>query len=253
MLLLIDIGNTNITMGFHYDGEIRNVLRLKTISGGRESEEYSYLIHGFLSRKNMPEPRGAALCSVVPEVTALLSDALHHSFNVTPVIVTHSLKTGLKFHIKNPGELGEDRVANAVAAHRLYKGDLIVVDFGTATTFCIITQKGEYTGGAIMPGIGLSARTLAEKTSKLPLIELRAPEGAIGKDTGENIRSGIILGHAGAVERIISEIKTETGREYTVLATGGYAGLVTSYIKTIDHVNPLLTLEGLRIIHEMNS
>jgi type III pantothenate kinase len=253
MLLLIDIGNTNITMGFYYDSDIRNVLRLKTITGGRDAEEYTYIINGFISRKNMPKPEGAVVCSVVPEVTPLLVDALNSSYDVKPVIVSHAVKTGLKFLIKDPAELGEDRIANAVAAHRLYKGDLIVVDFGTATTFCVITEKGEYTGGAIMPGLGLSAQSLAEKTSKLPLIELKAPERTIGKDTGENICSGVILGHAGAVERMISEIKTETGREYKVLATGGYSGLLGSYIKTIDYVNPHLTLEGLRFIYEMNS
>lgn len=253
MLLLIDIGNTNITMGFHYDGEIRNVLRLKTIPGGRDVEEYSYIINGFVSRKNMPGLEGAALCSVVPEVTPLLIDALNNSFKIKPVLVNNITKTGLTFNIKKPAELGEDRIANAVAAHRLYKSDLIVVDFGTATTFCVITEKGEYTGGAIMPGIGLSARALAEKTSKLPLIELNAPESALGKNTEENIRSGLILGHAGAAERIISEITKETAREYKVIATGGYAGLAASYINTIDHVNPLLTIEGLRFIYEMNS
>jgi type III pantothenate kinase len=253
MLLLIDIGNTNITVGFHYDREIRHVLRLKTIAGGRDSEEYSYILNGFIRKHDMHKPEGAAVCSVVPEVTPLLIDALTDSFNVKPVIVNHTVKTGLKYHIKNPGELGEDRIANAVAAHRIYKRDLIVVDFGTATTFCVITEKGEYTGGAIMPGIGLSARALAENTSKLPLIELSTPESVLGKDTGENIRSGVILGHAGAAERLISDIKTETGSEYKVLATGGYANIVKPLIKTIDYVNPLLTLEGLRFIHEMNS
>jgi len=253
MLLLIDIGNTNITMGFYYDGEIRNVLRLKTIIGGRDTEEYSCILNGFISSQNIHKPTGAAVSSVVPEVTPLLLNALNKSFGVKPVIVNHNVKTGLKFLIKNPAELGEDRIANAVAARRLYKGDLIVVDFGTATTFCVITEKGEYTGGAIMPGIGLSAQALAEKTSKLPLIELTAPESVLGKDTGENIRAGVVLGHAGAVERIISEIKTETGKDYKVLATGGLAGLVTSYIKSIDYANPLLTLEGLRFIYEMNS
>lgn len=253
MLLLIDIGNTNITVGFLYDGEIRHILRLKTIAGGRDSEEYSYILKGFISKHDMHKPEGAAVCSVVPEVTPLLIKALKTGFGVKPVNVNHKAKTGVKFIIKKSGELGEDRITNAVAARKLYKGDLIVVDFGTATTFCVITEKGEYTGGAIMPGLGLSAQALAEKTSKLPLIQLKRPESAIGKNTAENIRSGVILGHAGAVERIIREIKTETGREYKVLATGGYAGLVAPFIKTIDHVNPLLTLEGLRFMHEMNS
>jgi type III pantothenate kinase len=253
MLLLIDIGNTNITIGLYYKKEIRNVLRIKTIIRGRDSEEYEYVLKGFISGRNVNKPAGAAVCSVVPEVTPLLINALQTGFGVTPVNVDHKTRTGLKYIIKNTGELGEDRIANAVAARKLYKGDLIVVDFGTATTFCVITEKGEYTGGAIMPGLGLSALALAEKTSKLPLIELKAPERTIGKDTGENILSGIILGHAGAVDRIISEIKSETGREYKVIATGGYAGLVKSYIKKIDYVNPLLTLEGLRLIYEMNS
>ncbi len=253
MLVLIDVGNTNITIGFYHKKEIRYVLRIKTIVGGRDSDEYKYILRGFVSCRNMNKPSGAAVCSVVPEVTPLLIKALKTGFGVKPVNVNHNVKTGLKFIIKKSGELGEDRITNAVAARGLYKGDLIVVDFGTATTFCVITKKGEYTGGAIMPGLGLSAQALAEKTSKLPLIELKAPESAMGKDTGENIRSGVILGHAGAVERIISEIKNETGRDYKVLATGGYSGLVKPYIKTIDYVDPLLTLEGLRFIYEMNS
>jgi len=253
MLLLIDIGNTNVTIGFYHDGEIKNVLRLKTIAGGRDADEYSYIINGFASHQHIPKPEGAAICSVVPEVTPLLIGAVKSSFNTDPVVVHHLLKTGLTFHIKTPDMLGEDRIANAVAAHRLYKDNVIVVDFGTATTFCVITENGEYTGGAIMPGIGLSARVLSEKTSRLPLIRLSLPESALGKDTGENMRSGVILGHAGAVERIISEIKTETGREYKVLATGGHAGLAAPLIKTIDHVHPLLTLEGLRFVYEMNS
>lgn len=253
MLLLIDIGNTNITIGFYYEGDIKNVLRLKTGAGVRDTEEYSYIINGFSRRHNMPEPKGAALCSVVPEVTPLLTDALKNSFNIGAVVVSHTLKTGLKFNITNPDTLGEDRIANAVAAHRLYKGNIIVIDFGTATTFCAITKNGEYTGGAIMPGIGLSASTLSERTSKLPFVGLRLPESTLGKDTGENILSGVILGHAGAAERIISGIKAETGMDYKVLATGGHAGLVTPLVNTIDYVNPDLTLEGLRFIYEMNS
>ncbi|MBI5664697.1 MAG: type III pantothenate kinase [Nitrospirae bacterium] len=253
MLLLIDIGNTTITIGLYNRNKIKKVLRIKTIAGGRDTLEYEYILKGFISDLNLRKPAGAAVCSVVPEVTPLMIKALKAGFGVRPVNVSHKARTGLKYLIKNKGELGEDRIANAAAAHKLYKGNLIVVDFGTATTFCVITEKGEYTGGAIMPGLGLSAKALAEKTSKLPLIELKAPESAIGKDTGENIRSGVILGHAGAAERIIREIKTETGKEYKVLATGGYAGAVTSYIRTIDYVDPLLTLEGLRIIYEMNS
>ena len=252
MLLLIDIGNTNTTIGFHYEGEIKHVLRLKTIIDGRGADEYSYIISGFMNKQNMENAAGAVLCSVVPEVTPLLTDAVKINFDIDPVTVHHSIKTGLKFLIKNAGSLGADRIANAVAAHTLYKGDVIVVDFGTATTFCVITEKGEYTGGAIMPGIALSVRALAEHTAALPLIGLKAPESILGKTTEENMRSGVIRGHAGAVEAIIGEIKIETGKACRVLATGGLADVVKSYVKTIDYFNPLLTLEGLKCIYELN-
>jgi type III pantothenate kinase len=253
MLLLIDIGNTNTTIGFHDNGEIRNILHFKTISGGRNTEEYSYILEGVISTQKLRKPGGAALCSVVPDVTPFITNALKKSFDLKPFIVNHDVNTGLEFLVKNVTELGADRIANAVAAYKRYKRDVIIIDFGTATTFCAVTEKGEYTGGAIMPGIALWAHALAEKTAKLPVISLRTPDSILGKNTRENIRSGVILGHAGAVERIIHDISEETGKEYTVLATGGLADLVTPYIKRIDHINPLLTLEGLRLIHEMNS
>ncbi len=202
----------------------------------------------------MHKPEGATICSVVPEVTPLLIKALKKSFGVKPINVNHKIKTGLKFAIKNIQGLGADRIANAVAAHKLYKGHLIVVDFGTATTFCVITAEGEYRGGAIMPGLSLSVNILAEKTAKLPRIELRPPNSIPGKDTTDNIRTGVLLGHAGAVERIIREITTkEFNEDFTVVATGGLAELVIPYIKVINYVNPLLTLEGLRYIYELNS
>lgn len=253
MLLLIDIGNTQITIGFYYKGEVGKVLRINTLIGGRSREEYSYILTGFINKQHIEVPEGAVICSVVPEVTPLLAAALKESFNIDPLHVTHTIKTGLRFLIENIEGLGADRIANAVAAHKLYKGNLIIIDFGTATTFCALTENGEYIGGAIMPGITLSAQALSEKTSKLPLIELKAPEAVLGKNTAENIRSGVIIGHAGAVEGIIGRIKAETGKDYTVIATGGFAGFMKPYLKVIDHVNPLLTLEGLRFIHEMNS
>ncbi len=253
MILLIDAGNTTITSAFYSEGEISNVLRLKTVIQGREAEEYSCIFNGYMQKHHLEKPAGAALCSVVPEVTTPLIQAVHDSFDIVPLHVSHEINTGLKFRIKNAVELGADRIANAVAAHKLYKGNVIVADFGTATTFCVISDKGEYAGGAIMPGIGLAARSLAENTAQLPRIDLEAPAGALGKNTEENIRTGIIIGHAGAAEKIIDEIKIETGMDYTVLATGGYAHLVKEHIKAIDYINPLLTLEGLRFIYEMNN
>lgn len=256
MLLLIDIGNTNITIGFYNNG-FKNVWRLSTILGARNIDEYFFILKGLTLHYRMEKPEGAVICSVVPQVTPLFIKAVRKSFGFAPINVNYKLKTGLKFSIKNPDELGADRIANAVAARNLYKGHLIVIDFGTATTFCVVSAKGEYKGGAIMPGLRISADALAEKTAKLKRVELRAPEKILGDDPESNILSGLILGHAGAVERIIKEIKAELSldRERTatnVIATGGFADLVVPYIEGIKGINPFLTLEGLRIIHELN-
>jgi len=251
MLLLIDIGNTSTTIGFHSDGNIKNVFRLKTSIDVRDKEEYSYILNGYVLRHKIQKPAGAVISSVVPQVTPAIKNAVKRTFGVEALIVSCKIKTGLKFKIKNVERLGADRITNAVAAYRLYKGPLLVTDFGTATTFSYIDAKGQFGGGAIMPGILLSADTLAEKTARLPRTELKDPDKALGKDTAESIRSGIILGQAGAVEKIIKEIKREVGRDFKVIITGGYANLMTKYIK-IDHFNPLLTLEGLRIIYELN-
>src|SRR3989338_519407 len=254
MLLLIDIGNTNITIGF-YDKGIKNVWRLNTIPDSRDADGYFYLLKGFVVHNKIKEPEGAVICSVVPQVTPLFIKAFRKIFGFEPLNVTYKLKTGLKFCIRKPQELGADRIANAVAAHKLYKGHLIVIDFGTATTFCVISAKGEYKGGAIMPGLEISAYILFEKTAKLPRVELRLPRKTIGDDTESNILSGIILGHAGAVERIIREIKAEItpDKGINVIATGGFANLIVPYIKGIKKVNPFLTLEGLRIVYELNT
>ncbi|GBE03920.1 type III pantothenate kinase [bacterium BMS3Abin09] len=253
MLLLIDIGNTSTTIGFHDESGIRDILRLSTVRGKRGVREYSYILKGVIQEHDMEAPEGAVICSVVPEVTALFTGAIRKTFGIESLNVDHEIKTGLKFRIKNPGELGPDRIANAVAAHRLYEGSLIVVDFGTATTFCVVTEKGEYKGGAIMPGLVLTANSLAAATAKLPRVELKCPTRVLGRDTNENILAGVFYGHVGAVERIISGIKKEIGGELTVVATGGLSGLVAPHLKVIDHLNPLLTLEGLRFIYELNT
>jgi len=248
MLLLIDIGNTNTTIGL-YDKGIKHVLKFKT----EGQNKYSFLLDSFIKKHWVKPPEGAAICSVVPKVTPLISTAIRKVFSIEPLVVSSKIKSGLKFKIKNPANLGADRIAAAVGAHKLYKGDLIVVDFGTATTLCVVTANGEYRGGAIMPGIGISAEALSEKTAKLPCVKLKAPERAIGRDTKENILAGLVLGHAGGVERIIKEIKKEAGINPKVIATGGMVDLVSPYIKTIRAVNHFLTLEGLRIIYELNA
>jgi len=251
MLLLIDIGNTNTTIGL-YDKGIKHVLKFMTVIDGG-TDKYSFLLDSFIKKHWVKPPEGAAICSVVPKVTPLISTAIRKVFSIEPLVVSSKIKSGLKFKIKNPANLGADRIAAAVGAHKLYKGDLIVVDFGTATTLCVVTANGEYRGGAIMPGIGISAEALSEKTAKLPCVKLKAPERAIGRDTKENILAGLVLGHAGGVERIIKEIKKEAGINPKVIATGGMVDLVSPYIKTIRAVNHFLTLEGLRIIYELNA
>lgn len=253
MILLIDIGNTSIAIGIQDRNEIKALFRMKTVCNGRSHEEIAYIMQGVIRNHHAGDPDGAALCSVVPAVTPMVVRALNESFNINPLCVSSSVATGLKFLIKNPEELGADRIANAAAAYHRYKDDVIVVDFGTATTICAVTDKGEYTGGAIMPGIALCARMLGEETARLPTIELKAPDTVLGKTTEENIRSGVVVGHAGAVERIIEDIKIERGKNFTVIATGGYGDLVTPYISSIDSINPHLTLEGLNYIYELNS
>jgi type III pantothenate kinase len=252
MLILIDIGNSNITAGICNNGCIQGKLRLKTIPEGRDSEEYSYILSGFMRKISTKKPAGAVISSVVPEITVHITKALKKSFGITPIITTHSIKTGLKFRRKGIRTLGADRIANAVAASNLYKGNVIVVDFGTATTVCAVTKKGEYMGGTIMPGIGLCVNALAEKTSLLPSVKLKVPDRILGNDTSANISAGVILGHAGGVERIINRMAKEVKGSYSVVATGGFADLVRPHIKA-DHVNPDLTLEGLRIIYELIS
>jgi type III pantothenate kinase len=253
MLLLIDIGNTNTTIGFYENDKISGVLHIKTESEESSHGKYPHMLDEHITRQNMEKPAGAALCSVVPDAAPAIAGALKNCFDIEPVTVNHQVKTGLTYNITNIDTLGADRIANAAAAYKLYQEDIIIVDFGTATTFCAVTGGGEYRGGAIMPGIALSMSALAEKTAKLPAVELKKPQTVLGRNTEENILSGVMFGHAGAAERIIREIQEETGRNHRVVATGGFSDVMASYIKTIDYVNPLLTLEGLRFIYEMNS
>lgn len=192
------------------------------------------------------------LSSVVPQETKSIAVAIKSVITTDPIIVSHKLNTGLRFMIKKPSRLGADRIANAVAAHHLYKRDCVILDFGTATTCCLVTGDGRFLGGAIMPGPGLSVETLSKNTALLPRIDLNHPVRLLGSDTHGNIASGIILGQAGAVERIIREMKKEIKEDPLIIATGGYAELIAPYIK-VDHIDPLLTLKGLIIIYWLNS
>ncbi len=252
MLLLIDIGNTSTTIGFWNSGTVKEILRIETSSVKKEIDQNTAFFSTIVRDSKMGKPDGAAISSVVPGITSILSRAVKKDFGLEPLHVDYRTKTGLTYSINNIESLGADRIANAVAARKLYKGNLVVLDIGTATTFCVITEEGEYKGGAIMPGPGLAVDSLSVKTAKLPGTELKPPSCTIGKDTSENIRSGVIIGHAGAVEKIVDEMRKELDTDLNLIATGGYSALITPYINGIVHINPLLTLEGLRFICEMN-
>ncbi|RJQ54808.1 MAG: type III pantothenate kinase [Nitrospiraceae bacterium] len=249
MLLLIDIGNTSTKIGIYEHGVVKDILRLATVINTRGMIEYSYILESFVKHHRGKKPEGAAMCSVVPEVAPMLASAVRKSFGIETMNVTFRARTGLKF----PAGMGADRIAQAVAARKLYKGDLIVVSFGTATVFSVIAGDGKYKGGAIMPGLDLCAGALAGGTSKLPRVALRNPVKPLSKETKNNILTGVILGHAGAVERIVAEIRKDTGGDLRVIATGGLVGLVKQHLKIIDIENPHLTFEGLRFIYEMNT
>jgi len=250
MLLLVDIGNTTITIGASEGKSIVAVDRVKTPDCMDRDfclRRFNEFVHG----NQLRPPAGASLCSVVPDVAPAVVGSISREFGIEPFIVSSEVKTGLTFSISNPAALGADRIANAAAAHALYRGNLLVVDFGTATTLCVITEEGEYKGGVIMPGPGMAADSLAEKTAKLPRAQLSQPKSALGDDTAAHIASGIIFGQAGAVERLSAEFERETGMELAVVVTGGYADLVAPYIR-VDRKNPHLTLEGLRVLYELN-
>jgi type III pantothenate kinase len=251
MLLLVDIGNTNITIGYCEGKKINNIRRFKT-SGSADSDSCSIILNEFIHDSQLPKPGGAALCSVVPGATPVMVDAIKKNFDREPVVAGSSIQTGLTYAITSPDGLGADRIVNAAAAHAMYGGNLLVIDFGTATTFCVITEKGEYKGGVIMPGPGISAETLAEKTAQLPRVGLAHPKSVLGDDTAAQITSGIIVGQAGAVERITAEIEKEIHKELTVVVTGGYAELITPFIR-VDHMNPHLILDGLRVLYGLNA
>ena len=253
MLLLIDIGNSNITFGISDDREVLHTLRVDTKYPEDGADYYQKVLVNLIEKYDLPALDDAVMCSVVPELSPLIIEAVKARFNLVPIIVDHKIISGLRFTINTLHTLGADRIANAAAAYNLYSGNLIVIDFGTATTFCAITDDGEYLGGAIMPGIGISAEVLNEKTSGLPLVDLKVPEHIPGKDTRENILTGLVIGHAGAAERIIHEFSNKTKKTFSLIATGGFAGLVSPLIRKIDHINPSLTLDGLRILYQLNS
>lgn len=253
MLLVIDIGNTNIVLGVYEKEELRHHWRVATNRNATE-DEYAMILKNLLSHVDisLTDINGIAVSSVVPTITYAMRKLGEKYFGLNPIILGPGVKTGLNLCCDNPREVGADRIANAVAAIELYGAPLIIVDFGTATTFCCIDEQERYIGGAISPGVNISAEALYQRAAKLTRVELVSPKQVIGRNTTQSVQSGIYFGYVGLVDGIVNRMKKEFSSEPKVIATGGLAPLFSSHIESIDEVNPHLTLLGLKLIHKRN-
>lgn len=253
MLLVIDIGNTHITLGVFEGDKLRATWRLAT-GIHRLVDEYAIFLMNLLRHRGLDisDIKHVALCSVVPPLTPIFEQLSEQYFHTTPLVVAAGVKTGVRILMDNPREVGADRIVNAAAAHHLYGGPLIIVDLGTATTFDTVSREGDYLGGAIAPGIGTAAEALFMRAAKLPLVELTPPKRAIGTDSISALQSGIIFGYVGLVEGLVRRIQKQLGEKAKVVATGGFSGLVAKETKIIDIIDPDLTLIGLMLIYRMN-
>lgn len=259
MLMAIDVGNSNIVLGVFRGSKMLTNWRIET-DAGKSADEYGMLINQLFQYEglHMEEIEDVIISSVVPSMLYTMQHLSIKYFDRKAIVIESGVKTGLVVKYDNPQQVGADRIVNAVAAYNKYGGPLIIIDFGTATTFCAVTENGEYLGGSIAPGLKISSEALFEKTSKLPKVEIGDPGRTICKNTIESMQSGLVYGHRGMVDYIVKKMKkelediTESGRPVTVIATGGLSTLIDSGIDCIDHVNKLLTLEGLKIIYEKN-
>jgi type III pantothenate kinase len=254
VLLAVDVGNTETVFGVFEGPALRDTWRVST-HADRTPDELALLVDGFLQQRGISFEKdltGVVVASVVPDVTAAMREMLGDRLPVAPVIVGPGTKTGVPILTENPREVGADRVVNTLAAFERFGGPAIVVDFGTATNFDVVSAKGEFLGGVIAPGIQASAASLFARTARLTRVELITPPSVVGRSTVEAIQSGLLFGTAGQVDSIVERIRAEIGPAVTV-ATGGLAPAVIPHCKTIDHHEPSLTLEGLRLIYEKNA
>jgi type III pantothenate kinase len=254
MILVMDVGNSNIVLGV-YEGKKLLVHWRMVTDKEKTSDEFGMAMFNFFRHENLDVGKVEAviISSVVPPIMYSLEHAVRKYFKVEPVNIGPGIKTGINIKYENPREVGADKIVNAVAAYEIYGGPVIIVDFGTATTFCAVSSRGEYLGGVICPGIKISAEALFQKAAKLPRIEIAKPENVIGRNTVTSMQSGMIYGYVGQVDYIVRRVKSEMNEEnIKVIATGGLARLISSESETIGEVNGLLTLEGLRIIYEKN-
>ncbi|MCH4167395.1 MAG: type III pantothenate kinase [Megasphaera sp.] len=253
MLLVIDVGNTNIVLGVFRGEELLDHWRVST-NRLRTNDEYGVLIRNlfYLNGVNSEEIDAIIISSVVPPVMPTLERMCQRYFGLVPLVIGPGVKTGMDIKYDNPREVGADRIVNAVAAYEKYGGPVIIIDFGTATTFCAVDKKGNYLGGSICPGIGISTEALVQRTAKLPRIELRRTKHVICRNTVESMQAGVYYGFVGQVDGLVERMRKELGSKAKVVATGGLAVVIAPETKNIDVVEPMLTLEGLRIIYERN-
>lgn len=250
MLLAVDIGNTSISLGVFEGEKLLETFRLASDKDLSQTE-YGVLL------KNICKPFKIDACiiaSVVDELTKKFQTAVKNVFYIKPLILTNECKTRVKLSVQNPEKVGADRIANSYAAFMLYEKPCIVVDLGTGTNFEVVNKNGEFIGGVIAPGLNLQLQVLNKFTSKLPKIDVAKSEKAIGHSTAEAILSGVIRGTACMIDGLVEQCEQELGEKATVIATGGYSGLISSYLKRpFDFINPTLTLEGLRFLYELNN
>lgn len=251
MLLAVDIGNTNITIGLFDKDTIEGTFRMTT-KIPRTSDEYGIFFYNILHSRGMHREQvdAAIIASVVPDVNHHIINGLIKYFNVTPIVVGPGIKTGIKIAIPNPKEVGADRIVDAVAAYELYGGPVLVIDYGTATTHDLILEDASLVGGVTSPGIRIAAHALWQDAAKLPKIEIKRPDTILGKDTISSMQSGLVYGHIGQTEYIIKKIKQEAGLEkMTVVATGGLGKIIYDETDSIEYYDPNLTLKGLNILY----
>jgi len=253
MLLVVDVGNSNTVLGVYRGDELVHDWRIAS-DKDRTVDEYAILVNNLfeLAQMRFDQLSAVIIACVVPPMLNCLESLCHKYFNLVPLVVGPGVKTGMPIHYDNPKEVGADRIVNAVAAYELWHCGMIVVDFGTATTFDVISAAGEYQGGAIAPGVGISAEALFARASKLPRVEFIQPPQVVAKNTVSSMQSGIFYGYVGLVEGIVNRIRDEVGQPLRVIATGGLAASIAEASEIIDSVEPFLTLEGLRILYQRN-